>query len=51
MLTRCRAVFSRPVPFQVGGDRLGHKTEVDYTLAPEQVDLLDWRALAGAPAA
>ncbi len=45
LLTRCRATFSRPVPFQVGGDRLGHKTEVEYTLAPEQIDLLDWRAL------
>jgi hypothetical protein len=46
MLTRCRAVFSRPVPFQVGGDRVGWKTEVEYTLAREQVDLLDWSRLA-----
>ena len=46
LLTRARAFFSRPVPFQAGGDRLGHKTEVDYSLAPEQVDLLDWKALA-----
>lgn len=48
LLTRCHASFSRPVPFQVGGDRLGYKTEVDYALASEQVDLLDWRALHAA---
>jgi len=48
LLDRCRAVFSRPVPFQVSGDRLGHKTEVEYALAPEQIDILDWRALAPA---
>lgn len=48
LLTRARAVFSRPVPFQVGGDRLGYKTEVDYALAPEQIDLLDWTALSAA---
>jgi diacylglycerol kinase family enzyme len=48
LLTRCHATFSRPVPFQIGGDRLGHKTDVDYALAPEQVDLVDWRALRAA---
>ncbi len=42
---RARAVFSRPVPFQIGGDRVGWRSEVDYVLAPEQVDLLDWNAL------
>jgi hypothetical protein len=45
LLTRSRAVFNRPVPFQVGGDRIDHKTEIDYTLAPDQVDLLDWRKI------
>jgi hypothetical protein len=45
LLTRCRAVFSRPVPFQVGGDRIGHKSEVEYKLASEQVDLLHWRRM------
>lgn len=45
LLTRARAVFSRPVPFQIGGDRVGWRSEVDYVLAPEQVDLLDWNAL------
>jgi diacylglycerol kinase family enzyme len=45
LLTRCKATFSRPVPFQVGGDRLGMRQEVEYRLAPEQVDVLDWRAI------
>jgi hypothetical protein len=45
LLTRCRAAFSRPVPFQIGGDRLGHRSDVEYALGREQVDLLDWRAL------
>lgn len=48
LLTRCKMVFSRPVPFQIGGDRLGHRSEVEYNLAPEQVDMLDWRAMAEA---
>ena len=42
LLTRAHAVFSRPVPFQIGGDRVGWRSEVEYTLAEEQVDLLDW---------
>jgi hypothetical protein len=46
MLTRCKATFSRPVPFQIGGDRLGVRSEVEYVLAEEQVDVLDWRAVA-----
>ena len=45
MLTRARATFSRPVAFQIGGDRLGHKDVIDYALASDQVDVLDWRRL------
>jgi hypothetical protein len=48
LLNRCKAVFSRPVPFQVGGDRLGHRDSVEYKLASEQVDVLDWRAIGQA---
>ncbi|MCC6557223.1 MAG: diacylglycerol kinase [Polyangiaceae bacterium] len=48
LLTRARAVFSRAVPFQVGGDRAGHRESVDYAIAPEQVDVLDWAALRAA---
>lgn len=43
-LTRAHATFSRAVPFQIGGDRMGARAEVDFALAPERVDLLDWRA-------
>ncbi|AKT42868.1 diacylglycerol kinase [Chondromyces crocatus] len=45
LVTSCHAVFSRPVPFQVGGDRLGMREAVDYGLAGGHVDLLDWTAL------
>lgn len=45
MLTRCKATFSREVPFQIGGDRVGFRREVEYALAPDQVDVLDWRAV------
>jgi hypothetical protein len=44
LLTRCRAVFSRPVPFQIAGDRLGHRQEIEYAVAAEPVNLLDWRS-------
>jgi hypothetical protein len=42
LLTGCRAVFSKDVPFQIGGDRLGHQHEVEYAIAQESVDLVDW---------
>jgi len=45
LLTRCRATFSRPVPFQMGGDRMGTRDTIDYALASEQVDLLDWHSV------
>jgi diacylglycerol kinase family enzyme len=45
MLTSCKAVFSRPMPFQIGGDRHGHVTEVDYRIADETVNVLDWRVI------
>jgi diacylglycerol kinase family enzyme len=48
LVDRCKATFSRPVPFQVGGDRLGKKTEVEYALSTEQVDVLDWRRMGSA---
>jgi diacylglycerol kinase family enzyme len=46
LVTRVRASFSRPVPFQVGGDRVGHRDVVEYALAPFEVDLLDWSKLS-----
>jgi hypothetical protein len=45
LLTSCRANFSESVPFQIGGDRVGHKQSVEYRLASEQVNLLHWRRL------
>jgi hypothetical protein len=48
LLDRARCVFSRPVAFQIGGDSIGARQEVEYTIAPEKVDLLDWRRLASA---
>ncbi|MEZ4298220.1 MAG: diacylglycerol kinase family protein [Polyangiaceae bacterium] len=48
MLTSCKMTFSRPMPFQIGGDRHGHVTEVDYRIAPETIDVLDWPALGRA---
>jgi len=41
-LTQCKMVFSRPMPFQIGGDRHGHVTEVEYRIADETVNVLDW---------
>jgi hypothetical protein len=46
LVDRAVARFSRPVPFQAGGDRLGRKTEIEYSLAREKVDLIDWPKLA-----
>jgi len=46
LLTGCKASFSRPVPFQVGGDRMGMRTEIEYGIATERVDVLDWRGVA-----
>jgi hypothetical protein len=45
LLTACRMSFSRDVPFQIGGDRIGLRSEISYSVASEQVDMLDWRAL------
>jgi hypothetical protein len=45
LVDKARAVFSRPVPFQAGGDRLGKRSEIMYSMAREQVDLIDWPRL------
>jgi hypothetical protein len=45
LLTRCRATFSRPVPFQMGGDRMGTRETIEYAVATEQVDVLDWHGV------
>jgi hypothetical protein len=48
LLTACRASFDRPVRFQIGGDRMGVRQVIDYEIADEQVDLVDWSATATA---
>jgi diacylglycerol kinase family enzyme len=45
LLTKCHARFSRPLAFQIGGDRLGHREDVEYSVASERIDLLDWGQL------
>lgn len=37
--------FSRPVPLQAGGDLIGHRDRIRYSIAEEQVDVLDWARL------
>jgi len=46
LVDNCRATFSRKVAFQIGGDRQGHRDVIDFALAKEHVDLLDWRNLS-----
>jgi diacylglycerol kinase family enzyme len=41
---RVRMRFSRPVPFQIGGDPQGMRDEIHYDLADSGVDLVDWQA-------
>jgi diacylglycerol kinase family enzyme len=43
LVDHVRCVFSRPVALQIGGDSLGERAVVEYRLASEKVDLLDWR--------
>ncbi len=40
--------FSRPMPFQIGGDGVGMREQVDFRAAKETVDLIDWRAALAA---
>jgi diacylglycerol kinase family enzyme len=46
LVQSCRATFSRPVPFQAGGDRLGMHESVEYKMADAGVNLVDWGAMA-----
>jgi len=45
LLTSCEARFSRPVPFQIGGDRLGMRDRMTYSVAPARVRVLDWQKI------
>lgn len=39
-----RMRFSRPMPFQIGGDGVGDRDELVLTLSDETVDVVDWGA-------
>jgi len=45
LLTACEVRLSRKMPFQAGGDLLGHRDRVEYSIAEERVEVLDWRGL------
>ena len=43
-VTKAKMTFSRPVPFQIGGDVQGLRETVEYQVAKETLELLDWSA-------
>ncbi|MGZ6125434.1 MAG: diacylglycerol/lipid kinase family protein, partial [Myxococcales bacterium] len=43
--TAVRMRFSRPMPFQIGGDPMEERTELVLRAAPEMARVVDWRAL------
>lgn len=46
LLDSCRMEFDRPVNFEIGGDVVGKRSSVDFTLARETVEVLDWTRVA-----
>ena len=42
---RVRMDFDRDVPFQMGGDIMGLRRSLEFDLAEESVQLVDWRQL------
>ena len=45
LVTRCRFEFDRPVPFEIGGDLAGERTEVEMNYLPNAVPLINWRKM------
>ncbi|NVJ02867.1 diacylglycerol kinase, partial [Myxococcus sp. AM009] len=43
---RLRMDFDREVPFQMGGDVIGMRRSLEFDLAEESVQLVDWRQLS-----
>lgn len=43
-VTRIRLHLSRPMPYQVGGDVVGERETIEFGLAKETVELIDWEA-------
>ncbi|HYI00606.1 diacylglycerol/lipid kinase family protein [Hyalangium sp.] len=46
LVERVRMDFDREVPFQLGGDFLGLRRSVEFELAEEHVQLVDWHRLS-----
>jgi diacylglycerol kinase family enzyme len=46
LVQRVRMEFDREVPFQIGGDLLGKRRILEFDLAEETVQLVDWRRLS-----
>jgi len=46
LLTRCRFEFDREMPYETGGDLAGTKRTLEMRVAPNAVDLVDFRALS-----
>lgn len=42
---RLRMDFDRDIPFQMGGDIMGIRRSLEFSLAQESVNLVDWRQL------
>lgn len=40
-----RMTFSRPMPLQIGGEAIGTRQTVEYTISDRRVSVLDWRQL------
>jgi hypothetical protein len=47
-VTEVRMRFSRPMPFQIGGDPMGERSEIVLRAARERVRVIDWRAALAA---
>ncbi|HXX68805.1 MAG TPA: diacylglycerol kinase family protein [Polyangiaceae bacterium] len=45
LATHVRMTFSRPVPFQVGGDAWGFRRTIEYRAAARAVGMVDWRRM------
>ena len=44
LATEVRMSFSRPMPFQIGGDAMGEGSEIVFRAARERVRVVDWRS-------
>jgi diacylglycerol kinase family enzyme len=43
-VTDVTMAFSRPMPFQIGGDGVGMREEISFRAAKETVPIVDWRS-------